>query len=216
VSLTHVGSLSVGGAVSGIVEVLDPLQAALGNAKLVIGAQVTALASFKATIRALALVDLEAQLNATLQAVASLQLSVSDPSVYLSGLVSGIIQVQANISALVPAIALSGQLSASLALQADLEAKIAAFDLALNALVAISAALSAVLQVALPALDAYAAFAANLSAGSVDLYVYDGTLSGFASAAAALSGSATVRAVMVIADTANASATAGVNAVFGI
>lgn len=115
------------------------LEADLGGA---LGVHLDALASFRASIRLAALVDLEVQLQAALALEASLGVSISDPAAYISGLISAVASVQVDLSALVPQVAVSAQLSAALALRLDVEAKIAAFDLVLDLLVGISASLT--------------------------------------------------------------------------
>lgn len=57
--------------------------------------------------------------------------------------------MQVDLAALVPQVALSAQLDASLAIRLDVEAKIAAFDLALEAVLQIKAALQAAVDAVL-------------------------------------------------------------------
>lgn len=142
--LTAIADLKV--AFDLALQALVDFEAAL---ELAIDASIALAASIHAKIKLLALADLQFQLNAALAIVAQLKISVTDPALYLSGLISGNLQVQANLNVLLPQIALSAQLDASLALALQLEAKIIAITLAIDLLLSIPLKLKAELQVAL-------------------------------------------------------------------
>jgi hypothetical protein len=146
-----------------------------------LGVHLEALLGFKLSIRLLALADLEVQLQAALALEASLGVTVTDPTAYISGLISAVAAVKVDLAALVPTVLVNAQLSAALSLKASLTAKIAAFDLALDAIVQIGAslkvALSAVLSVSAQisaalslAVEAMAALTVDLQA-ALDLVV---------------------------------------------
>ena len=207
-----VGQLSLADCLPGVAKVITYLNAAIASLQAAVNVQVDILGGAKAAIRIAAIADLQAQLDATLAVQASLGISVTNPAVYIAGLVEGIVQVQANISALVPALAVNAQLSASLAISAQLTAKIAAFDLVLSALGSIGLALSAAVAIALPTL--------NLAA-SVGLYVYSGPLAGLGAdvqaavnASGALAGSATVLTPVLVVDASDTASTASLSACF--
>lgn len=138
-----------------------------------LGVHLEALLGFKLSIRLLALADLEVQLQAALSLEASIGVSLSDPTAYISGLISAVGSVQVNLLALVPAVALDAQLSAALSMRFSAEAKIAAFDLALDAIVQIGAslklALSAVLSVTAQVSAALSVAVQAMAALTVDL-----------------------------------------------
>lgn len=184
--------------------------AALTSAAADLSTQAQAVLDAKVAIRVPAVVDFQAQLDAALSVSANLNLQLSDPSLYLAALVSGIAHVEANIALMVPTVALDAQIAASAGVAAAFEAKIADVDLQLDALSAINlalrvvvdaiariraalsavvnilaairAAIAAALQAALVAISAYAAFAQLLLASGIDCYLYDGALSGLGAA----------------------------------
>lgn len=209
---THLGGVSLGEFVVGIKTVVDALGAALAAAKVAANAVLTAVASAEAAVKAAvdaalastltahgairlaALADLQAQLNASVAITAQLGLAVTDPATYLNGLVQGTLAVSANLGVLVPSVAVNAQLSAAVALTASLTAKIAAFDLVLDVIlgipaalrVAINAAFAALiqatvdLQAAISAIDAalvaYADVSADFALGTGQAYLFDGQL----------------------------------------
>ena len=185
-SVVFVGAVSVGGAIGGLSPIFLNVTAALGDLKAAVDLQASLLLDAKASIRIAALADLQAQLNAALSIGVNLQASISDPTLYLEGLLQGMIQVQANISALVPSVAVSATISANAAIAVGLTAKIAAFDLVLNALLTIQLALTAAISAVLGAINAALSIAAVLptgsGAGGVQLFVYEGLLSGLGAA----------------------------------
>lgn len=138
-------------------------------------AHLEALASARLAIRLKALADLEVQLQAALAMSASFDVAITDPTAYLSGLISAVASVQLDLAGLIPTVAIGAQLDASLALVVDLKAKIAAFDLVLGLLVEIGAALKLALEAVLAvaaelkailqqAIDAMVALSAELQA----------------------------------------------------
>ena len=155
------------------IETVLGLEAELSAA---LGTHTDGLASAKLAIRAKALADLEAQLSAALDVSVSLEASLGDPAAAISGLVSAVGAVQVDLAALVPQVALQAQLDASLDLVVELQARIAAFDLVLELLAQLSAALQlavdAVLEVSAElravlalAVQAMVALSAALQAG---------------------------------------------------
>lgn len=203
-SVTYLGSLSVAGAIPGLSVALTTVGSALAAFRATVNAQLFAIASASATIdaqasavaaariaiRIPATFDLQAQLDASLAINAQLSLDVGDPSLYLSGLLEGLVEVQANLSALIPSVALSGQISASADVSASMSLKIAAIDLQLDlllsisaalsvivsALLAIQAALSAAIAATLGALNLYLSFVGALAGIGVNAFLYSGTV----------------------------------------
>jgi hypothetical protein len=247
----YFGSFTVGGAIPGASVVLDEVGLALDALRLVVEAQsgplLTAVASInaqadacldaKAAIRIPACVDFEAQLNAALDLNASFQLQLTDPVLYLNGLIAGCVQVQANLSALVPpSIAITGQINATAALAVSLEAKIAAIDLQLSALLAISAglaviaeailaihaALAAAVAACLSALGNYLTLAGHLLAAGAHCFLYDGPLDGLGVAidsvtpGAGIGGSVPVRVPIVLVRQDDTAAYDAVNATYRV
>lgn len=209
---TYLGAVSLGDFVVGIKAAVDPLGAALAAAKVAANAVLTAVATAElavkaavdaalastltahAAIRLAALADLQAQLSAAVAITAQLSVAVTDPSLYISGLLAGTVAVNANLSALVPSVAVGAQLSAAVALTASLTAKIAAFDLVLDAIlgvpkklkIAIDAAFAVLiqatvdLQATINAIDAalavYVDLTAKFSLSAAPAYRFDGQL----------------------------------------
>lgn len=208
-SVTYLGSVTVLDVLGPLG--LGPLFAAVTASYDAIRVQLSALVSFKASIRILAIADLEAQLKASLDAQISLSASIVDPTAYLAGLLSALVQVQANINLLVPAIAIGAQLSASLAISAELSAKIAAFDLALSAIASINASISAAISVSLPALP---------TAPGVYAFQFDGAASDLGTevdAAVAANtpivGATSITSTILVITTSNVAAVLGRNAI---
>jgi hypothetical protein len=221
VSTTYHGSLTVAGALSGISPVFAQLVNALTNASATITVQVSALNTAKDALRVLAVTDLEAQLDAAIAAIASFQASIGDPAAYIDQLLTGVLQVEANLGVMIPSIALDAQISASLAIQANLEAKIAAFDLALEALVVIANALLAIVAAALPVLSLSAAITSHLGATGAYTYTYDGAITGMGAsieaevlATTGLPGASVIKSPLVVVYSGNVSGTAAVQAIY--
>jgi hypothetical protein len=243
---TYLGSHTIGGAVVGLASAFATVGGALEHLRTTVEAQVTALAdaraavaaqataalTARAAIRVPAVIDLQALLDASLEITANLSAQLGDPAAYLSGLLAGLVQVEANIGALDPVIALQGQLDANAGVAADLSGKIAAIDLELDALVTLSAALDAVvaahlaIQAALnaalnvigPALDVFASMTATLGAAGAHVFRYDGTIADMGAAIdavsgdAGLAGSVTIRTFLVFVQTSDPSLVAALNA----
>jgi hypothetical protein len=111
--------------------------------------------------------DLQAQYSATLQAQASIALSIGDPFAALTLALAAVGQLQAAIQAALAfppiTIAASGQLSATAALAGALQLKLGLLDAAISAMIAIK----------IPALQAAANLGAQLSAGPIVLMEVD-------------------------------------------
>lgn len=144
-----------------------------GQLDAALGVHLDALAGFKLSIRALALAEVEMQLQAAIALEASIGLSISDPTAYIAGLISAVASVQVDLASLVPTVALDAQVGAALAMKVAAEAKIAAFDLALDAIGQIGAslqlALSAVLSVTAQVSTALSVAVSAMLALSADL-----------------------------------------------
>lgn len=197
-------TVAVDGALSGLAGISGVL-------KLVADAVLAA----KLAIRVPAVVDFQAQLDASLAIGLQLTADLTDPAAYLAALLAGLAQVAASLAIALPTVQLEGQISANLAIAAQLELKILAIDVQLEALVGIAASIKAqadliasvllalkaqlsallAIQVALSvalaaisgALAAYAAMAATLTTAGVYCFLYDGPLSGLGSAIDAVS-----------------------------
>lgn len=188
---------------------------ALASLRSAVSTQLSALATAKAAIRIPAVADFEAELEAALNVQASFSAQLGDPAAYLSGLLAGMAQVQLNLSALSPVIALNAQISASAAVAASLDVKIEAVDLQLNALVTIQAALTAAINAVVDAL-------AFLNTGGARTFYYEGLLSQIGTeldgvtALTGLAPSASVRAVMILVDQADANANIALSGVMRV
>jgi hypothetical protein len=156
----------------------------IGNAAASIQAEIDALAAAKIAIRIPAIADFQAQLNAALDISASFSAQLSDPAAYVSGLLTGLAEVQANLGVLLPQFALETQIASSAVIAAGFAAKIGAVDLQLEALVTIGAALQVVVD---GLLAVQAALSAAISAASAALSIYVGIAAQLASFQAAIS-----------------------------
>jgi hypothetical protein len=222
VSVVYLGARSVGGSVPGLKAALDALGVALGNLETTITAQVEALLTAKAAIRIPAIADFQAQLDASLSLTAGFTAQLTDPALYVSGLLAGVAQVQANLGALVPVVALDTQIAAGLGIQAALGAKIAAVDVQLAALVSIQLALSGVVSAAGLVLGIYAEMSGAMAHGGVFMLAADGQASSLGAeldaTIAAMGFGPTEQLVgpIVLVQQANSGARAGISAVFEI
>jgi len=231
-----VGFGQVGGALLALKGSVDAAVTAIASAKAALDAQVTAIGAARLSIRIPAVLDLQAQLDASLAITLALQLQLTDPQLYLDGLLSGLLQVQLNISALLPSVAINGQIAAALDVQAMLALKIGAIDLQLDLLVAIALAisvqltallniqlaLSLALSLIVPALSAYASLTLSLGTAGAHVIRYDGVLSGLGAAvdgetpSTGLAGGDSTRAVVILIETSDAGRVAAFNAVLKV
>jgi hypothetical protein len=180
-TVTPLGTVGFSAAFPGIAASLETLSLALGNLASVIRAQANVLVDVHGKIKIAALAGLQASLDATVALGANLSLSLSDPALAISGLLTGIAQVTANIQLLVPSLAVAGQVSANLTVAAELQAKVSALTAVLDALLDVSGALVAALDAALriPGLRADGTLDFDLTTPSFSLFVYDGPRSAF-------------------------------------
>lgn len=159
---TYLGSKTLGASLG----VMGSLAPGLDQVRLHLLAAIDALEAARLTIRAEAVADLEASLDASLELTAS----VSDPAADLLALVSAAQSLAVEVMLSPPS--LDVQLDAGLSLQADLTAQVSALDAKLGALTSISAALQAIL--ALPIFASALEIAAALSTPGVHLARSDG------------------------------------------
>lgn len=222
-TVSALGSVTVGGATVGFTAAFSALLQALLDAKAAIKVQADLVLDAKDSIRLAALADIQAQLDASFAIATELQVGVTNPALYIQGLVTGLATVEGDIKALVPEIAIAGSVSANAAIAAELKAKIAAFDLVLGVLLSINAALLAVIQILLGPINATASVAVALTAGvgpaGIALYAVDGTAAGLgAQITTALSGgitggtggSAAVNALLLVTESSDTYAAMGV------
>lgn len=217
--------------------VVNAQLAAVANAAAAINAQIGAIASAKISIRLPAIADFQVQLDAAAGITAGFTASLSNPSVYISGLLEGLAQAQVNITAVLPSVALNLQLEASLVLQAVFTAKIAAVDLQLSlldtvnlalsvvvgAVLAIQSALSIAVSAALNVATSILGYINGLSAaGSAHAFLYDGPLSGLGAAidlvtpSTGIAGGVNVHVPLVLAQTSNGVTVNAMNNVFRV
>ena len=162
-TVTYLGTMTVGETIPGVSVVLHQLQGAvaamqaacsaaaadLADIQERLNAQVSALASAKVAIRVPAVADFQARLDACVAMQAGLTSQLTDPVTYIQALIAGAVQAQANVAALAPpSLALTGQIAAQVALEAGLSSSIGAVDLQLGLLDAVGAALTAIVALA--------------------------------------------------------------------
>lgn len=222
---TYLGQVTVAGALPGFSAVFDavggelqPVLARIDGAIVALGAVSSQLAGIgdlvasigdglldiKAALRVPVGGDVALQVGAAQQAISNLGAQVANPAAYVSSLISGATQAIANLGAVPPLVKLQGQIAAAVSVSLALQAKVAAIDVALTALdapaaqltaqgIAIRAAADAVdvvigsLQLASQAISAaltsYSAYLGTTlaQAGFYALY-YEGTLGGLGAA----------------------------------
>lgn len=247
---SYLGGVTVGGAGPGFTATIEVLGDALTSVEATIStngaliasavadirAVIAAVAAARVAIRIPAVVDFEANLDAALSTQAAFTAQISDPTVYVNALLSGVAEATANLGALVPSVAIDGQLAAIGGLIADLTAKIGAVDLELDALVnvelllgvvadalvAIEVALNGAIAIAGPALAALAAIDVHLGHAGAHAFVYTGTLGGLGAAvdlvtpSTGLGAGVSVKAVSVLVETSDATAVAALDATFKV
>lgn len=247
-TVTYRGSLTVAGAIPGLSIALGTVGQSLTNLQAVasaqfaallaasatINAQVSAVLTAKAAIRIPATADIQAQLDASIAIGAQLTADVGNPSVYLAGLLEGLVQVEASIGSLAPSVALSAQIDASASVSADMSAKLAAVDLQLaaladvavaisaaaGALAAIQAALSVAVSAVVGAISVYAQFVGVFGAAGVHGFLYSGTVASIGTeldaaiaADTGFAGGLVVHLPFFVYDAANAGAVSGMRLV---
>lgn len=191
------------------------LHAALDGLRLAADAQADAILAAKVAIKPFATGSLGVQLDASAQAVASLQAMITTPTVYVDSLISGAVAAQANLAVELPTAMLEAQLNAAMSVNASVSLELGAANASLELLVTASAALKAAVAAVGPALAAYVAVSAHLEVGTANLYRFDGDLAAFgleADAGIALSGSARVATIV----TQDLSAKASLSVVFDL
>jgi hypothetical protein len=244
------GNITVGGAVSGLSLNFQTVSNALLSLKATVDAQLTALASViasingqisalaaaKIAIRIPAVADFQAQLDGAIAANLNLTADISNPALYISGLLNGLAELQVIIPSLVPSVALTAQIDASASLEIAMTAKIAEVDLQLAALVTIGIALTAIanivaaiqtafnaaIQAILGALALTISVPGLLAAGGIGCFLYVGPLSGLgtaidlvASTDTGIPGATNVRVPVLVYDDANTPGKVGMQSVFG-
>lgn len=224
-------------ALDNLKAVVDTQLAAVAQAAADVNAQIGAISSAKIAIRIPAVADFQAQADAAASVAAGFTVSLTDPTLYIAGLLEGLAEVSVNINALVPQVALNAQLSATLGLELSFNLKIAAVDLQLQLLVTINAALALVvsailaIQVALSiavsaALNVAVSIAAYLSslsaAAGAHAALYDGPLAGLGAAidlvtpSTGIGGAVNVRVPIVIVEASNTVTIGALNNVFRV
>lgn len=227
---------TVSSALTALKSTVDTQLTRLAGIVAALNAQIGALGTAKIAIRLPAIADFQAQLDGAVAANLALTADISDPAVYINGLLSGLAELQLIIPSLVPSVALTAQLGATVAVEASMGAKIAAVDLQLAALDVISVALSAAAQIVvaiqaafnaaiaaiLGALALTVSLPALLAAGGIGSFLYTGPLSGLGAAIDAvapadtgISGGTNVRVPVLIYDAGNTGGVSGMQAVFG-
>jgi len=250
VTASYLGSFTVGGALPGItvdltavgnalVTLRDVVIATSGNIQLAVSSlngQAAACISAKAAIRVPAVASPEASLNAAINFAADFSVQAQDPTLYLTGLLRGLAEVQSNLALSLPSVAVNAQLAAALEQQASFELQVDTIDASLEALVSISAALGgisaslsavisacgAAVAAASAALVEYLSFTANLTAtGAHCLLVETTTANVGAELQAAIDtigigAGVSVRLPVVLVEASNTSASTAIDATFRV
>lgn len=247
---TYLGSFTVGAAVPGITAEMNLLGGALSALR---DACQSALLAFtvsaslcsnqssgclvaKAAIRVPAVASPEASLNAAINFADSFSASIMDPAAYLQGLLSGLAAIQSSLAVALPVVAVDTQLQAAIEQQVTFGSAVAAIDLELSLLDAISLSLQGAadllaeakieLQLAIDianlALTRWLDFQASLSAtGAHCLMVETTTANVGAELQAAidtigLGVGVSVRLPVVLVEASNTSASSAVDATFRV
>lgn len=230
---------SVGGALEGLRSTVQAQLGAVQSAASSLSAQIDALTAAKAAIRIPAVTDFELQLGAALDLIDGFQVQVGDPITYINGLLSGLAQVSANLSALVPPdLAIVGQLAATQALAAQIELKIEAVDVQLavldgivgvmsaivSAVAGVQAALSAAAASVAGALSSYVALSAKIEGtAGAHCFLYTGNLGDLGTAVDAIASGSTgiavdvpVRVPIVVVRADDVATNEGIDAIFRV
>lgn len=212
--IRYLGSLAVRDVIGGVADVIEPLATAATSLTATLRQVSTLLLQARDFVRDLVALDWESQLAAL-----DVTLDLPSPAAYLADLMAGIATLQADLLALVPTVALSAQLAASLDLIAGLKLKLEGLDAALAPLTAAAETLERAARLLADAVDAYTAFAADLAATGVHLFLYNGPLSRLgteleteAIASSGLSGTTPVYAPLLLISTVDVAAIRAVNA----
>ena len=101
-SVTYVGQITVGESIAGLSAKFRLLSDAIASIKATISVQVSALATAKATLEATILADLQAQFDASVSVDLSLAAQLTDPTLYISTMLRGCLDLQANLGSILP------------------------------------------------------------------------------------------------------------------
>lgn len=250
-SVVYLGQFTVAASVPGIdaeiiaLKVATDKLAATVNTELAsiaqaandINVQLGALGAAKIAIRIPATADFQAQLDAATSISAGLSAQVSNPAGYISELLLGVAEVQANVNALVPSVALSAQISAAVGTESVMSGKILAVDLQLAALdtignalgvvvaavLAIQQALASAVSAANNVLVAIASYLSGLDgATGAHCLLYDGALSGLGAAidlatpSTGIGGATSVHVPLVLTPSSNVATVSAMDQVFRV
>lgn len=180
---TFNGAVTIGGCVPGLAQAFNDVGNALQTLRdevvLHLPCFLEAIAAM-ADIRAVAIVDFQAQLNASIQLGIQLNAALLNPLQYLEGLLAGLAQLNLNLPTLLPSFALQTQIAANAAVGAVAGAKIAAVDakiaIVVELLNACYLALLAVSTAAFSAITEFQKFQALLNTSGAYAMTYTGTL----------------------------------------
>jgi hypothetical protein len=189
VPATFKGAVTIGDCVPGLASAFNDVGTALQDLRdevvLHLPCFLEAIAAM-ADVRVVAIVDFQAQLNASVQLGIQLNAALLNPLQYLEGLLAGLAQLNLNLPTLLPSFALQTQIAANLAVGAVAGAKIAAVDakiaIVVDLLNACYAALLAVSTAAFSAIQTFQTFQALLNTSGAFALSYSGTLGALGSA----------------------------------
>ena len=204
---TYNGSVTVAGAIPGVSPVLATLANALQQASNILTAVTDLLRAIKVAIRIPAVSGLEAQLSASLNISANLELQITNPTQYIAGIVAAVEQVVVAVESLPPLPSLNAQLAVNAALALQLGLQIGAIDLELGKLDDVVGTLLDLLDAIAAALAAYARIASDLLVAGIYSFTYEGAIGSMGSGldsttpAAGLSPTTTVLATVALAAT---------------
>ncbi len=190
---TFNGAVTFGGCVPGLADAFDEVGTALVTLRDEVIAHLPcfleAIAAM-ADVRVAAIVDFQAQLNASAAIGVQLTAALTDPLQYLLGLLAGLQNLNLSLPNLIPQVALSTQISANQAVGLAFTAKIALVDakiaIVVNLLNACYAALLAVSTAAFTAIEKFHEFTALLETSGAYAFSYTGSLAALGSALDAL------------------------------
>jgi len=222
---TFNGALTFAGCMPGTAGAFEEVGAALETLRdaviLHLPCFLEAIAAM-ADVRIVAIVDFQAQLNASIAVGLQLTASLTDPTQYLLGLLAGLANLNISIPSLLPQVALGTQIAANAAIGAAFAAKIAAVDakiaIVVNLLNACYLALLVVSTAAFAAIEKFHTFQAYLATDGAYALSYTGSLASLGSALDAVTpttgiGTATsIVATIQIVKASDADAVAALNA----
>lgn len=192
-TITYLGTLTLGEITPGLTKplrsvltALGTLRAAVGGVKASVELQAQALGTLKASLELQLLAGIEAQIDANLDAAANINLAITDPSAYLTGMLAGAAALTASLDVGLPEISasLGADLAANASIAAELTAEKAALqllvDAAAEAKIALDALVGTITAAIQAALDVEATATAGLetalNSGGLYLYRYDGAV----------------------------------------